>query len=421
MRLRFRWGRRRLVTGMAALLVAVGGAGAWAATRSNDAAAATPTVVAASSGTIRQTVAATGTIEPAVQSTLGFAVGGTVTTVPVTVGDHVTKGSVLATVDLTDLSSAVELAQAALDAAVEQQTATANAGSSATQVASAAAQVAAAQSKLADARTSLADGTLRSPISGTVASVGLSVGDTVGSGAGPAPRAAAPPAAPPRRRRGTERLGVPAGSGSIVVISTGSWLVNASVDSADLASLKKGLQAEITPTGSSTKVFGTVRSVGIVASSATGTATFPVTIAVTGSPTGLYAGGTAGVAIVVKQIPNVLTVPTLALRTSGNQTVVQQMRNGAQVTTPVTVGTTYGATTQVLSGLKAGDQVVLTLPRPGGPGTNGSGGRLRRGSGTGGYPGAGAPGGGQGGGFPGGGGYPGGAGAQGGFPGGGRG
>ena len=123
MRLRFRWGRRRLVTGMAALLVAVGGAGAWAATRSNDAAAATPTVVAASSGTIRQTVAATGTIEPAVQSTLGFAVGGTVTTVPVAVGDHVTKGSVLATVDLTDLRSAVELAQAALDAAVEQQTA----------------------------------------------------------------------------------------------------------------------------------------------------------------------------------------------------------------------------------------------------------------------------------------------------------
>ncbi len=205
------------------------------------------------------------------------------------------------------------------------------------------------------------------------------------------------------------------------MISTGSWLVNASVDSADLASLKKGLQAEITPTGSSTKVFGTVRSVGIVASSATGTATFPVTIAVTGSPTGLYAGGTAGVAIVVKQIPHVLTVPTLALRTSGNQTVVQQMRNGAQVTIPVTVGTTYGATTQVLSGLKAGDQVVLTLPRPGGPGTNGSGGRLRRGSGTGGYPGAGAPGGGQGGGFPGGGGYPGGAGAQGGLPGGGRG
>ena len=66
MRLRFRWGRRRLVTGMAALLVAVGGAGAWAATRSNDAAAAaTPTVVAASSGTIRQTVPCHGTIEPA--------------------------------------------------------------------------------------------------------------------------------------------------------------------------------------------------------------------------------------------------------------------------------------------------------------------------------------------------------------------
>ena len=72
------------------------------------------------------------------------------------------------------------------------------------------------------------------------------------------------------------------------------------------------------------------------------------------------------------------------------------MQNGAQVTTPVTVGTTFGATTQVLSGLNAGDQVVLTLPRPGGPGTNGSSGRHRRGTGTGGYPGAGGSGGGSG-------------------------
>ena len=184
MRLRFRWGRRRLVTGMAALLVAVGGAGAWAATRSNDAAAATPTVVAASSGTIRQTVPATGTIEPAVQSTLGFAVGGTVTTVPVTVGDHVTKGSVLATVDLGTSAAPSSWRRRPSTLPWSSRPPRRTPAPRRRQVASAAAQVAAAQSKLADARTSLADGTLRSPISGTVASVGLSVGDTVGSGAG---------------------------------------------------------------------------------------------------------------------------------------------------------------------------------------------------------------------------------------------
>jgi hypothetical protein len=106
--------------------------------------------------------------------------------------------------------------------------------------------------------------------------------------------------------------------------------------------------------------------VGILAASTSvGPATFPVEIAVTGNPPGLYAGGTASVAIVTRQVPDVLTVPTLALRTSGGRTVVTLVRNGTDVTTPVTVGTAYGPSTQVLGGLSPGDQVVVTLPRAG--------------------------------------------------------
>jgi hypothetical protein len=147
--------------------------------------------------------------------------------------------------------------------------------------------------------------------------------------------------------------------------------------------LKKGLQAEITPTGSTTKIFGTVKTVGIVASSSSGgSASFPVTIAVTGSPKGLYAGGAATVSIIVKQVENVLTVPTNAVHTVNAKTVVYQMVNGAQVSTPVTVGTTYGAVTQILSGLKAGDNVVGTTFRTGG--NNSTGGTRTRQGGTGG-------------------------------------
>ena len=96
-----------------------------------------------------------------------------------------------------------------------------------------------------------------------------------------------------------------------------------------------------------------------------------------------------------------LTVPTVAMHTSGNQTVVQQMKNGAQVTTPVTVGTAYGATTQILSGLKAGDQVVVTVADRVARAPTGPADRLRRGSGTGGYPVPARQEAGQGGGFPG--------------------
>jgi hypothetical protein len=62
----------------------------------------------------------------------------------------------------------------------------------------------------------------------------------------------------------------------------------------------------------------------------------------------------ASVSITVKQVENVLTVPTGAGHTEENKTVVHQMSNGAQVCTPVQVGATYGAVTQIISGLKTG-------------------------------------------------------------------
>src|SRR4029079_18994699 len=112
-------------------------------------------------------------------------------------------------------------------------------------------------------------------------------------------------------------------SADVVVISTGSWIVNASVGAADLAQVQKGLQVQITPEGSSQRLFGTVSAVGIMASSSsTGSATFPVTIKVTGSPTGLYAGTSVTAAIVVRQADNVLTIPTAAISSDNGTTYV---------------------------------------------------------------------------------------------------
>jgi RND family efflux transporter MFP subunit len=348
--------RRPVILGVAVALLVAGGVGVWAVTRSSPSDAAVPTLVSATTSTIRQSVSATGTLEPAHRADLSFVVGGTVTSVQVAVGDRVKVGTVLATIDSTGLKTAVTLAQANVTATQDQVTAQQNAGSSAVQIASTQAQLASAQSRLADAKTALAAASMTSPITGTVAQINVATGDKVGNAA--------------------------SSNAQIVVISTTSWVVEASVGSADLPQLKKGLQAEITPTGSTTKIFGTVKTVGIVASSSTsGSASFPVTIAVTGSPKGLYAGGAATVAIIVKQVENVLTVPTSAVHTENGKTVVHQMVNGTQVSTPVKVGTTYGAVTQILSGLKAGDNVVGTPFRTGG--SNSTGGTRTRQSGTG--------------------------------------
>jgi multidrug efflux pump subunit AcrA (membrane-fusion protein) len=361
-------------------LVVVGGGGAWAATRSSTTKAATPTLVTATTSTIRQSVSATGTLEPAHRADLTFAVSGTVTSLPVVVGDTVRAGAVLATVDASSLKTAVTSAQASVSATQDQLTAQQDAGSSAVQIASTQAQLADAQAKFADSETALDAASMTSPIAGIVAQVNIAVGDKV---AGTASAGSSPTSGGAASSASSASAASASSTAQIVVISTTSWVVTASVGSADLPQLKKGLQVEITPSGSATKIFGTVKSVGIIASSSSsGSASFPVTIAVTGSPKGLYAGGAADVAIIVKQVESVLSVPTNAVHTEGGKTVVHQMKGGAQVSTPVKVGTTYGAVTQILSGLKAGDKVVGTTFRLGGGRPSGGTG-TRQGGGTG--------------------------------------
>ena len=92
----------------AVVLVAGGGAVAYATSRGTA-----PTYVTASVGSypVVQTLQATGTTEPSSAATVSFAVSGTVATVPVTMGQKVTAGQVLATVDTTSLKYALASAQ----------------------------------------------------------------------------------------------------------------------------------------------------------------------------------------------------------------------------------------------------------------------------------------------------------------------
>lgn len=198
-----------------------------------------------------------------------------------------------------------------------------------------------------------------------------------------------------------------------MLFSTGSFNVQASVTDAQIARIKVGDQAVITPNGSTQNVFGTVSQITPLATQSSGVATFPVTIAITGTPPGLFAGASAQVSIVVLQRSDVLTVPTSAVHTIGSRSIVNVLEGGKQVSHVVTTGATDAARTEITSGLSAGDQVVLanlnasvpgnTTNRPGG-GAGGFGGFGGGGLGGGGLGGGGFGGGGRGGGAVGGGG-----------------
>jgi RND superfamily putative drug exporter len=386
---------------VAAAAVALGVAVAWLLWPGSQSGGA-PRLGTASLGTIRQTVTAIGTIEPAEQADLNFGVSGQVTAVPATVGEQVQPGQTLATVDAASLPSQLAQAHAAVASAVAKVAADRTAGASDAQVNADTAALVSANAQLAVAQQNLSKATLTAPFAGTVAAVNLTLGQQIsgassagssaslagsggGSGAGGSTGASAPGGSGASNAAAASTIS--ASNAQVVVISTGSYIVNASVDDTEVGQLKSGEQAVIVPNGATGPIFGTVASVGMVGTQNSGVTTYPVTINVTGSPAGMAIGASAQVSITVKQLTDVLVVPRGAVHQDAGRSMVDEMTGGKQVAHPVTVGLSAGGQTQITGGLAPGTRIVLPAA-PTGTGT-GSGGGAGRGGGAGGFGGGG--------------------------------
>lgn len=382
--------RRRFVTWLAALFMAAAGAGGglWLSGTIRGAPSPSPRVVrtvlvAASTGTITETVTAHGTIQPAQVADLNFAVSGQVAAVDVRVGQPVTAGQVLAAVAPTALQATQASAKAALAAAqakVAQDSAT---RAPASQVSADQAAVVAAQAALTTATKSLQEAALTSPIAGIVSTLSLFVGEQV-SGTG-TPGVAAPGATlpPPSQTTGTP---LPPAD-QVTVVSSNRFVVVTTVDDTQVGKLKVGNQVLISPASSgqsgspsgNSPLQGTVATVGLVPNTGTGIPAFPVTIDVIGTPRGVYAGSGAQLSIVVRKLTGVVEVPTPAISYRGGAAAVVVVGPGDRhVRQSVTVGSTSGGMTQVLRGLLPGQKVVeRVITAPGNGGTERSGGHAQ--------------------------------------------
>jgi multidrug efflux pump subunit AcrA (membrane-fusion protein) len=431
--------RTQIVVIVLVVAIVAGGVSAWLLTSSGGTSYRT---VAAQIGTVRQTIGSTGTIAPTSTANLDFGTAGRVATVTVQPGQQVAAGVTLATLDTTSLSAQQSSAQSALNSATASVSSAqaklnaepANATSQAiaadqASIAQAQSQQASAYAQLTQAQSNMANAAIVAPFAGTVGAVNITPGQSV-SGGGSSASGASSSSGGTQGSSGGSSSGSSSssssgsasstssgssgssgsgssssGSASIVLFSTGSYNVQASVTDAQISRIKVGDQAVITPNGATQQIFGTVSQITPLATQSSGVATFPVTIAITGTPPGLFAGATAQVSIVVLQRSDVLTVPTSAVHTVGSRSIVNVLENGKQVPHVVTTGATDAARTEITSGLSAGDQVILANLNAAVP----SGNTNRRGGGAGGF-----------GGF-GGGGFGGGGFGGGGFGGGGRG
>ena len=358
---RLRKTRRWRVVTAGLVVVAVGaGTGAWMLVGEDTPETAETTTATVSSTTVRDTVAVTGTIAPANETTLDFSVSGTVTKVLVEPGDTVRRGDALVRVDATALVATRAAALASLAAAEAQLDEDEDAGASDLQVTADESSILAEQSKVSEARAAVEGATLRATIRGTVTAVGVAVGDTVGS-----------------TQSGGESVATTdtaSGSGAAVdIVTTNRFVLDATVAAADVGELTEGLQAEITVSGVTDTVYGTVSEVARVAEvDSDGAAVFPVVVAVTGTRDDLYSGTSADATVIVQQLPDVLTVSTPALQSDGDTTYVEKVVDGVAERVDVETGTTYGIATEVVSGLSEGDVVEVpgfTRGTGGGTGT----------------------------------------------------
>ena len=404
----------------------------------------TKQVVNVTKGSMADTVSADGTVAAAKTDDLSFSSSGTVTAVNVKAGDTVKAGQVLASIDPTALEATVVSATSTLADANAKLSDDENASASSDQLAADRTSVTSAADSLSNAIDALKGADLVATFSGTVASVDLTVGEVLGSSGsggttptGSASGSGLSSATSASSSSGNGAINPSASSSSsssssaqIQVVSTGRFTVDLAVDSSDVESVKVGQSVSLTvttarssggfgggfpggfggglpsglagglgnnggggnanrsgtgTTSTGASATGKVSDVSKVASASSGVATYTVTVAFTADPKQFFVGSTVSGAITTASRTNVVQLPSRAVSTQdGASTVtlaVDGTANGRTRTQQVTTGVTINGQTEIVSGLTAGQKVIVQgIAFPGGGagfpggGTGGTGG-----------------------------------------------
>jgi macrolide-specific efflux system membrane fusion protein len=352
--------------------------------------------------TVTETVSAAGTLASSYTGVANFATAGKVTSIDVKVGDVVSAGQKLATIDSTQAAKQLQVAKANLavaqDALDAAETAEATPATGQNSVTSAQAKLDQAQLDVQTAQQALDNTTLYAPGAGTVTAINGTVGQqsstgsansggqSSGSGQGSSNNTAA----------ATTTSG---SSGFITITNLTGLVVDTSVAEIDVSKVKAGQKATVTLNALPDKpIQATVSSVNLTPTTSGNVVSYGAQLALTSPPDGLRPGQSASVVITVAEAENALSVPAAAVQAVGSTNVVTVQENGQNVTRQVQVGLRGESTVQITSGLTEGENVVLTATAQ--PGTTGGTGRAGGAGGfTGGFPGGGQRGTGAGGGF----------------------
>ena len=391
---------RKLAIGGVVLVVLLAGVYGFAAIDGTGKKFDASKLVTVTRGTMVSSVVATGKIEPITKVEIKSKANGIIKYLPVDIGDTVKTGDILAELDRENLEASLREAQANLQAAranleaaraelrknvveaegpdVEfarrayqradrlygqkliaqsdldqahstmdlavnrQQAAKAQLAISQAKVAQAAAQVTQAQAAADRAAEDLANATIRAPIDGTVLSRDVQVGSPVSS-----------------------ILNL--GANATLVMTLGNIhqvFVRGKVDEADIGQVRLGQAARIRVETFKGRIFnGKVTQISPMGAEKDNVTTFEVKVSIDNPGGELKANMTANAEIVLAQYPDSLIIPESAVvYDAKRQTFVDVVAPGTRQgyrRVAVKLGVGNGTNTQVLTGVKQGDQLVL--------------------------------------------------------------
>jgi RND family efflux transporter MFP subunit len=196
-----------------------------------------------------------------------------------------------------------------------------------------------ARAQLRFQETQLAYGVIRSPITGTVLSITAQQGETLTAGFQ------------------TPTL--------MTVAAMNRLEVRAYVDEVDVGRVRLGLPAEVRVESFQGRVFnGRVTKVASASTVKDNVVTYETTVAIDNAQGLLRPDMTADVTLILGRTRDVLLVPTEAIHREVSRSLVYVLhpnRTGKDrvETRTVTTGVQDGSFTQILSGMKEGEQVVL--------------------------------------------------------------
>ncbi|MBP1639289.1 MAG: efflux transporter periplasmic adaptor subunit [Bacteroidetes bacterium] len=324
---------------------------------------AVPETAKVTMGTISASVTATGTVSPIKTITVGTQVSGTISKIYVDYNSVIKKGQLLAELDKTVLNSTYQSALTDLnvnktqmdyqeknfnrikDLYAKQAVSKTDYETAEYNYNTARLNYKKSQSDVIKAKTNLNYATIYSPIDGVVLSRAVEEGQTVAAA------------------MTTPTL-------FTITNDLSHMQVLANVDEADIGQVKEGQNVTFTVDAYPDDIFkGTVTQVRLEATTTSNVVTYKVVIMAPNPEFKLKPGLTASVNIYTMEKNNVLIIPNKALnysptgkkvnKTGGSEKQVWIQQPTGSKAVKILIGSTDATHTEVLQGLKAGDEVII--------------------------------------------------------------